>query len=109
MAQLWGGRFTKETDKLAYNFNASLSFDQKFYEEDIELLEEYESMLEELNDLALVIEEQIFMLDYVYETYNRLLKKYSDIEVINMIKDVYLRLSKEFDEEKYKKALIELV
>ena len=26
MAQLWGGRFTKETDKLVYNFNASISF-----------------------------------------------------------------------------------
>ena len=36
MAQLWGGRFTKVTDKLVYNFNASISFDQKFYEEDIE-------------------------------------------------------------------------
>ncbi len=35
MAQLWGGRFTKETDKLVYNFNASISFDQKFYEQDI--------------------------------------------------------------------------
>ena len=80
-----------------------------FYEEDIELLEEDESMLEEINDLALVIEEQIFMLDYVHETYNRLLKKYSDIEVINMIKDVYVRFYKEFDEEKYKKELLELV
>ena len=29
MAQLWGGRFTKETDQLVYNFNASISFDQK--------------------------------------------------------------------------------
>ena len=36
MAQLWGGRFTKETDKLVYNFNASISFDQKIYKEDIE-------------------------------------------------------------------------
>ncbi len=35
MAQLWGGRFTKETDKLVYNFNASISFDQKFYEQDM--------------------------------------------------------------------------
>ena len=35
MAQLWGGRFTKETDKLVYNFNASISFDQRFYEQDI--------------------------------------------------------------------------
>lgn len=36
MAQLWGGRFTKETDKLVYNFNASIAFDQKFYKQDIE-------------------------------------------------------------------------
>ena len=35
MAQLWGGRFTKETDKLVYNFNASISFYQKFYKQDI--------------------------------------------------------------------------
>ena len=35
MAQLWGGRFTKETDQLVYNFNASNSFDQKFYKQDI--------------------------------------------------------------------------
>lgn len=35
MAQLWGGRFTKETDQLVYNFNASITFDQKFYKQDI--------------------------------------------------------------------------
>ena len=35
MAQLWGGRFTKETDKLVYQFNASISFDRKFYRQDI--------------------------------------------------------------------------
>jgi len=36
MAQLWGGRFTKETDRLVYNFNASISFDKKLYKQDIE-------------------------------------------------------------------------
>lgn len=36
MAQLWGGRFTKETDQLVYNFNASIGFDQKFYKQDME-------------------------------------------------------------------------
>lgn len=36
MAQLWGGRFTKETDKLVYNFNASISFDRKFFGQDVE-------------------------------------------------------------------------
>lgn len=35
MARLWGGRFTKETDQLVYNFNASISFDQKFYAQDM--------------------------------------------------------------------------
>ena len=34
--KLWGGRFTKETNQLVHNFNASLSFDQKFYRQDIE-------------------------------------------------------------------------
>ena len=33
--KLWGGRFTKETDKLVNNFNASISFDQKFYRQDV--------------------------------------------------------------------------
>ncbi|MCD8381036.1 MAG: argininosuccinate lyase [Lachnospiraceae bacterium] len=35
MAQLWGGRFTKETDQLVYAFNASIDFDQKLLHEDI--------------------------------------------------------------------------
>ena len=36
MAQLWGGRFTKETAQLVYNFNASINFDKKLYREDIQ-------------------------------------------------------------------------
>ena len=36
MAQLWGGRFTKNTDKLVYDFNASISFDKRFFKQDIE-------------------------------------------------------------------------
>ena len=34
--KLWGGRFTKQTDKLVHNFNASISFDRKFYKQDID-------------------------------------------------------------------------
>ena len=33
--KLWGGRFTKETNKLVHNFNASISFDSRMYKEDI--------------------------------------------------------------------------
>lgn len=35
MAQLWGGRFTKETDQMVYQFNASITFDKKLFEQDI--------------------------------------------------------------------------
>ena len=33
--KLWGGRFKKETNKLVENFNESLSFDNRFYKQDI--------------------------------------------------------------------------
>jgi len=36
MAQLWGGRFTKETDKQVYDFNASIGFDKRLIRQDIE-------------------------------------------------------------------------
>ena len=33
--KLWGGRFTKETDKLVNDFNASIGFDKRLYKQDI--------------------------------------------------------------------------
>ena len=36
MAQLWGGRFTKETDNKVFDFNASIRFDKNLFEQDIE-------------------------------------------------------------------------
>ena len=33
--KLWGGRFTKETNELVHQFNASIGFDQRFYRQDI--------------------------------------------------------------------------
>ncbi len=35
MANLWGGRFTRQTDELVNDFNASISFDKRLYREDI--------------------------------------------------------------------------
>ena len=35
MAQLWGGRFTGKTDEMVYQFNASISFDQRLLPQDI--------------------------------------------------------------------------
>lgn len=34
--KLWGGRFTKNTNELVDRFNASITFDQRFWREDIE-------------------------------------------------------------------------
>ncbi len=36
MADLWGGRFTKDTDRMVYEFNASINFDKKLYKQDIQ-------------------------------------------------------------------------
>lgn len=59
MAQLWGGRFTKETDQLVYNFNASIGFDQKFYRQDIEGSIAHVTMLESIGVLSAAERDQI--------------------------------------------------
>lgn len=44
--KLWGGRFTKETNQLVHNFNASIAFDQRFYRQDIQGSIAHTEMLE---------------------------------------------------------------
>ena len=43
--KLWGGRFTKEENQLVHNFTESLSFDQRFYHEDIQGSKAHVTML----------------------------------------------------------------
>ena len=45
MAQLWGGRFTKATDQMVYDFNASINFDQRLLKEDIQGSQAHVKML----------------------------------------------------------------
>lgn len=59
MAQLWGGRFTKETDRLVYNFNASLSFDKRLYKQDIKGSMAHASMLAKQGILTELEKEEI--------------------------------------------------
>ena len=59
MAQLWGGRFTKETDQLVYNFNASISFDKRFYKQDIRGSIAHVTMLEKQGILTKEEKDQI--------------------------------------------------
>lgn len=52
MAQLWGGRFTKETDERVYNFNASIGFDKRLIFQDIEGSIAHVTMLEKQGILS---------------------------------------------------------
>lgn len=47
--KLWGGRFTKETDKLVNDFNASIGFDKRLYKQDIEGSIAHATMLGDCN------------------------------------------------------------
>ncbi|MBS4899738.1 MAG: argininosuccinate lyase [Clostridiales bacterium] len=60
MMKLWGGRFTKETDQLVNDFNASISVDKRLYKQDIEGSVAHSKMLgkqgiiseKEMNDIV---------------------------------------------------------
>ena len=45
MAQLWGGRFTGNINELAWNFNASITFDKRFLEVDVRGSKAHATML----------------------------------------------------------------
>ena len=53
MAQLWGGRFTKDTKEEGFRFNESLSFDRRLFEQDIEGSIAHVVMLEKQHILTL--------------------------------------------------------
>ncbi len=82
MAQLWGGRFTGETDKLVYEFNASIGFDKRLLKQDIEgsvahvimlqrqgilTREEMEAILDGLTSIAEDVEEGKLEIGEEYE------------------------------------------
>ncbi|MGN1147031.1 MAG: argininosuccinate lyase [Lachnospiraceae bacterium] len=53
MAQLWGGRFTKATDQMVFDFNASIRFDKNLFAQDIEGSIAHAVMLEKQGILTL--------------------------------------------------------
>ena len=73
MAQLWGGRFTKQTDQAVKAFNDSIGFDKRLYREDIEGSIAHAGMLGETGiitkeESALITEELKRILDRFLET-----------------------------------------
>ena len=59
MAKLWGGRFSKDTDKLVEDFHSSISFDQKLYKWDITGSKAHARML---GDIGVLTKEEAQMI-----------------------------------------------
>ena len=90
VAQLWGGRFTKETDKLVYNFNASISFDQKFYKQDMEGSIAHVKMLgkqgilteKEMQDIVDCLKEILKEVSFDYIVASPLVRAYNTAQIV---------------------------
>ncbi|MGN0716107.1 MAG: argininosuccinate lyase, partial [Anaerovoracaceae bacterium] len=59
MASLWGGRFEKEMDDLVKRFNASIGFEERMYNEDIDGSIAHVTMLGEQGIIAMEEKDQI--------------------------------------------------
>lgn len=90
MSKLWGGRFTKETDKLVEKYTASISFDQKLVYEDIEGSIAHVTMLADCD--ILTVEER----DKIISGLKIIEKKVSNGEVEYSVahEDIHMNLEK---------------
>ena len=99
MAQLWGGRFTKKTDQMVYDFNASIGFDRRLYRQDIEgsmahvkMLAKQKILTEEERDR--ILQGLSGILADVEDGSLPITKEYEDIPVSYTHLDVYKRQTK---------------
>ena len=84
MAQLWGGRFTGSINELAWNFNASITFDKRFLEVDVKGSKAHAEMLAKQGIITMQEKEDIVKgLDSILEDVNsgklEITTKYEDI------------------------------
>ena len=82
--KLWGGRFTKETNQLVHNFNASIAFDQRFYRQDIQGSIAHTEMLEKQgiiskNERDLIIKGLSDILEDIEKGHLTISEEYEDI------------------------------
>nr|WP_297705029.1 argininosuccinate lyase [uncultured Butyrivibrio sp.] len=96
MAQLWGGRFTGSINELAWNFNASISFDKRFLEVDVLGSKAHATMLARQGIITTEEKEQICdgldsILSDVHEGKLEITSEYEDIHSFleaNLIKRI---------------------
>ena len=63
--KLWGGRFRKETDSLVNDFNASIHFDARLYQEDIQGSMAHARMLSDCGIISPEDNRQIYAAKYL--------------------------------------------
>ncbi|MBR5357427.1 MAG: argininosuccinate lyase, partial [Lachnospiraceae bacterium] len=85
MAQLWGGRFTKETDKKVYDFNASIRFDKRLLERDCEGSVAHAAMLSRCN--IITQEESTAIIDGLISIKNDVLS--GNLEITDEYEDIH--------------------
>ena len=85
MAQLWGGRFTKETDKKVYDFNASIRFDKRLLESDCEGSVAHAAMLSRCN--IITQEESTAIIDGLISIKNDVLN--GDLLITDEYEDIH--------------------
>ncbi|WP_409273890.1 argininosuccinate lyase [Neobacillus sp. SCS-31] len=94
MSKLWGGRFTKETNKLVEEFTASISFDKKLVEEDIEGSLAHAKMLGECGIIPMEDVEKI--VGGLHEI--REMAKNNEIEFLIEDEDIHMNIEKKLIE-----------
>ena len=85
MAQLWGGRFTKATDKMVYDFNASINFDKELFSQDIRGSKAHVKMLASVGVITEAEREEILKgLEGIEEDVNK-----GDLEITSEYEDIH--------------------
>lgn len=90
MSKLWGGRFTKETNKLVDQFTASISFDQKLAKEDIQGSLAHVQML---GECKIISTEEAKTIQSGLETILKRLEK-GDVEFLVEHEDIHMNIEK---------------
>ena len=85
MAQLWGGRFTKATDKMVYDFNASINFDKELFSQDIRGSKAHVKMLASVGVITEAERDEILKgLEGIEEDVNK-----GDLEITSEYEDIH--------------------
>ena len=85
MAQLWGGRFTGSINELAWNFNASITFDKRFLEVDVKGSKAHAEMLAKQGIITMQEKEDIVKgLDSILED-----AKSGKLEITTKYEDIH--------------------